>query len=131
MSMEQVKTFIKKMKSDEAFSKRIMAIQDTDARFEAILEAGFDFTMEELSETGKEQFGNFTDFVKTFPEGYGFFCCRLKPGLSIRNGLFPLDEADYGGFTGNIFCVPVENDNLFIELAGNAFACLAPHPAVQ
>jgi predicted ribosomally synthesized peptide with nif11-like leader len=54
MSMEQVKTFIKKMKSDEAFSKRIMAIQDTDARFEAILEAGFDFTMEELSETGKE-----------------------------------------------------------------------------
>ncbi|MBT3359053.1 MAG: FkbM family methyltransferase [Rhodospirillales bacterium] len=87
--------------------------------------------MIELSETGKEQFGNFTDFVKTFPEGYGFFCCRLKPGLSIRNGLFPLDEADYGEFTGNIFCVPVENDNLFIELAGNAFACLAPHPAVQ
>jgi len=54
MSMEQVKTFIEKMKSDEAFSKRIMAIEDTDERFQAIREAGFDFSKEELGEAGKE-----------------------------------------------------------------------------
>jgi predicted ribosomally synthesized peptide with nif11-like leader len=52
--MEQVKAFIKKMKSDEAFSKRIMAIEDPDERFQAIVESGFDFTREELTETGKE-----------------------------------------------------------------------------
>ncbi len=33
MSMEQVKAFIEKMKSDEAFSKRIMAIENQDERF--------------------------------------------------------------------------------------------------
>ena len=54
MSMEQVKAFIKKMKSDKEFSERIMAIEDPDARFQAIAEAGFDFTKEELTETGKE-----------------------------------------------------------------------------
>ncbi|MBL7176202.1 MAG: Nif11-like leader peptide family natural product precursor [Desulfobacteraceae bacterium] len=50
MSLEQAKAFIEKMKSDEAFTKRIMAIEDSDARFQAIAEAGFDFTKEELEQ---------------------------------------------------------------------------------
>jgi len=50
MSIEQAKAFIEKMKTDEEFTKRIMAIEDSDARFQAIAEAGFDFTKEELEQ---------------------------------------------------------------------------------
>ena len=85
MSMEQVKAFIKKMKSDEAFSKRIMTIQDTDARFQAILEAGFDFTMEELGETGKEIDEAELEAISGGSEGCGgktacmMFACLVIP----------------------------------------------------
>ncbi len=54
MSMEQVKAFIEKMKSDEAFSKRIMAIENQDERFKAIEKAGFDFSEKELEDAAKE-----------------------------------------------------------------------------
>ena len=54
MSIEQAKAFIEKMKTDEEFTKRIMAIEDSDAQFQAIAEAGFDFTKEELEQVRQE-----------------------------------------------------------------------------
>ena len=78
--------------------------------------------MIEMSETGKEQFGNFGAFVKTFPENYDFYFCRQGPGLIIRPILCPADDKSYGEFVGNIFCIPNERKSLFTELTDNAVA---------
>ena len=78
--------------------------------------------MIEMSETGKEQFGNFGAFVKTFPENYDFYFCRQGPGLIIRPSLSPVDDKSYGEYVGNIFCIPNEQYNLFLELTDNAVA---------
>jgi predicted ribosomally synthesized peptide with nif11-like leader len=47
--MEQAKAFIKKMKTDEAFHDRIMAIEDADERMNAIPMEGFDCTKDDLN----------------------------------------------------------------------------------
>ncbi len=54
MSLDQARAFIEKMKSDEAFRNRIVAIEDVDARLVAASEAGFAFTKEEVKEVHGE-----------------------------------------------------------------------------
>ena len=48
MSIESAKAFIDRMKKDEAFAKKVMAIQDAEARMELVKAEGFDFTATEL-----------------------------------------------------------------------------------
>ena len=48
MSTEQVKTFIKKMKSDDVFSGKVLAIEGVKERMEYIVNAGFDCTEEDF-----------------------------------------------------------------------------------
>ena len=52
MSVEQAKAFIEKMKTDEAFHEKIMAIKTSEERLNAIEEAGFVCTGEEINEAG-------------------------------------------------------------------------------
>ncbi|ABB23732.1 Nif11-like leader peptide family natural product precursor [Pelodictyon luteolum] len=52
MSVEQAKAFIEKMKTDEAFHEKIMAIETPEERLNAIEEAGFECTAEEINEAG-------------------------------------------------------------------------------
>ena len=73
--------------------------------------------MIEISESGKEQFGDYTMFAKTFPADYGFYFGHLISGVTIRTVLRPADETVYGRFSGNIFCVPREKRELFLEVA--------------
>ncbi len=54
--------------------------------------------MIEISEAGKEQFGNFTTFVETFPKDYVFYFCQLNATLTVRTVLRPVDETKYSGF---------------------------------
>ncbi len=54
MSLDQARLFIEKMKSEEAFRDRILAIKDVDARLAAASEAGFEFTEEEVKEVQSE-----------------------------------------------------------------------------
>lgn len=54
MSLDQARAFIEKMKSDEAFRDRILAIIDVDARLAAASCAGFEFTEAELKEVQSE-----------------------------------------------------------------------------
>ncbi|WP_449258115.1 Nif11-like leader peptide family natural product precursor [Chlorobium limicola] len=54
MSVEQAKAFIEKMKTDEAFREHIMAIETPEERLEAIGEAGFECTGEEINEAGDD-----------------------------------------------------------------------------
>jgi len=52
MSVEQAKAFIEKMKTDEAFREKIMAIETPEERLKAIGAAGFECTGEEINEAG-------------------------------------------------------------------------------
>ena len=54
MSVDQARAFIEKMKSDEAFCDRIMAIEAVDARLAAARDAGFVFTEAEIKEVNSE-----------------------------------------------------------------------------
>ena len=54
MSVDQARAFIEKMKSDEEFRGRIMAIEAVDARLAAASDAGFEFTESEVKEVQGE-----------------------------------------------------------------------------
>jgi len=54
MSVDQARAFIEKMKSDEEFRDRIMAIEAVDARLAAARDAGFVFTEAEIKEVKSE-----------------------------------------------------------------------------
>ena len=48
MSAEQAKACVEKLKSDEAFRARVMALEDVDARMALIAAEGFDCSAEEI-----------------------------------------------------------------------------------
>ncbi|NTU68893.1 MAG: Nif11-like leader peptide family natural product precursor [Chlorobiaceae bacterium] len=54
MSVEQAKAFIEKMKTDEAFREKIMAIETPEERLKAIVEAGFECSASELNDASSD-----------------------------------------------------------------------------
>ena len=54
MSLDQARAFIEKMKADEAFRDRIVAIEGIDARLAAARDAGFQVTEAEVKEVQSE-----------------------------------------------------------------------------
>ena len=50
MSLEQAQAFIERMKADEAFREKVMAIEDAAGRLAFIQSEGFECTVEELNE---------------------------------------------------------------------------------
>ena len=52
MSVEQAKAFIVRMKTDEAFREKVMAIEDAAGRIACIRGEGFECTEEEINEAG-------------------------------------------------------------------------------
>ncbi|MEQ8167561.1 MAG: Nif11-like leader peptide family natural product precursor [Candidatus Eremiobacterota bacterium] len=50
MSLESAKLFIERMKTDEDFATGVTKCKDSGARKKFILEEGFDFTVDELSQ---------------------------------------------------------------------------------
>jgi len=50
MSLDQARLFIEKMKSDEAFAKRVMAIEDVAGRLACIQSEGFACNEAEIKE---------------------------------------------------------------------------------
>jgi len=54
MSKKSVQAFIEKMKSDEAFSAKIMAVADSAERMDLVQAEGFDFTAEEIKVQASE-----------------------------------------------------------------------------
>ena len=57
MSVEQAKAFIERMKTDEAFHEKVMAIEDAAERLACIQGEGFECTEEEISEIGSAEVG--------------------------------------------------------------------------
>ncbi len=50
MSVEQAKALIEKMKADEAFSEKVMSIEDVAGRLAFIRNEGFTCTADEINE---------------------------------------------------------------------------------
>ena len=57
MSVEQAKAFIERMKTDEAFREKVMAIEDKEARIACIQAEGFECTEEEINSVGSAECG--------------------------------------------------------------------------
>ncbi len=54
MSLEQARLFIERMKLDEAFAKRVFAIEDVAGRLACIQSEGFDCSEVEIKEVSVE-----------------------------------------------------------------------------
>ena len=54
MSLDQARLFIERMKSDEAFRKRVMDIEDVAGRIACIQSEGFAFSEAEIKEVSGE-----------------------------------------------------------------------------
>ena len=54
MSQEQAKKFIERMKTDEAFKAKIMAVEDVAERIKLAKAEGFDFTEDEVKSMSAE-----------------------------------------------------------------------------
>ena len=52
MSLEQAKAFIERMKTDDAFREKVLAIEAVTGRLACIQAEGFDCTPEEINEAG-------------------------------------------------------------------------------
>ena len=64
MSMEQAKAFIERMKTDEAFREKVLAIEDLAERIACIRGEGFECTEEEINEVATDgSSGNLTGGV--------------------------------------------------------------------
>ncbi|MEI6692206.1 MAG: Nif11-like leader peptide family natural product precursor [Chlorobium sp.] len=64
MSLDYARAFIEKMKSDETFRNRFMAIEDVDAKLVAASDAGFDFTEAEVKAVQSELSDDDLDALK-------------------------------------------------------------------
>ena len=52
MSEQAARAFIERMTTDEAFSTKVLAVADADARLELVRAEGFDCTAEEITAQG-------------------------------------------------------------------------------
>ncbi|NTU68895.1 MAG: Nif11-like leader peptide family natural product precursor [Chlorobiaceae bacterium] len=75
MSVEQAKAFIEKMKTDEAFREKIMAIETPEERLKAIGAAGFPCNGVEINEAAAD--------VGESAGGWGLMGAGLRLGLYI------------------------------------------------
>ncbi|TCD47035.1 Nif11-like leader peptide family natural product precursor [Chlorobium sp. N1] len=54
MSREQAKAFIERMKTDKAFRRKVMAIEDADGRIACIQSEGYACSLQDIAEAGAE-----------------------------------------------------------------------------
>ncbi len=79
MSVEQARAFIAKMKSDEDFAKRVMAIEDVAGRLACIQSEGFVCNEAEI----KEVSGELTDDELNFAAGSVSFIVLGGGGIKL------------------------------------------------
>jgi predicted ribosomally synthesized peptide with nif11-like leader len=71
MSLESAKKFIQKVKTDEAFAKKLREVTTPEQRQKMVTDAGFTFTQKELDEARK---GELADEELVGVAGGGFIC---------------------------------------------------------
>ncbi|NTU52273.1 MAG: Nif11-like leader peptide family natural product precursor [Chlorobiaceae bacterium] len=88
MSVEQAKAFIEKMKTDEAFREKVMAIEDTAGRIACIRGEGFECTEEEINEVAQEVRDD--SVLGAGIDNLRITCDRLFPIIGCDGALFYL-----------------------------------------
>jgi predicted ribosomally synthesized peptide with nif11-like leader len=77
MSIESAKAFIERMKTDEEFAKKVIDIQDADARMALAKAEGFEFSTVEMEAIKVQLSDNELDMVVG---GRGFGCTAGQGG---------------------------------------------------
>lgn len=54
MSIESAKAYVERIKTDEAFAKKVNSFEDKGARKDFVIQEGYTFTKEEVEEVGSE-----------------------------------------------------------------------------
>ena len=88
--MDSAKAFIEKMKSDEGFHNRVMAIKGVDERLQFMSSEGFDFTQDEIKQVTEELSDEQLDAVAG--GGDGWLDQIADWGSDIIRCLFPLEK---------------------------------------
>ncbi len=85
MSLDQARAFIEKMKSDETFRNRVMAIEDVVERFNLIKSEGFDCNEAEIKEVAGELNDDELDAAAggAYCREFGRDPCGLPYGLGL------------------------------------------------
>jgi predicted ribosomally synthesized peptide with nif11-like leader len=63
MSIKSAKEFLERMKIDRDFAKKVTACKDAETRMACIKDAGFDFTVAEITSVKSELSDEELDFV--------------------------------------------------------------------
>ena len=79
MSVDHAKAFVEKMKSDEAFRERVMAVEDVEARMALIRDEGFDCSAEEIGAAQDDWDAELDDVVGGGQPG----CALYEPACSL------------------------------------------------
>ena len=74
MSKAAAQAFVDKMKTDEEFKKKIMAMEDVDQRMKLINSEGFDCTADEINELSRELSSEEIEGL-VLSGGWGYYPC--------------------------------------------------------
>ena len=64
MSIESAKAYVERMKTDEKFRKKILAIEDAKKRMQFIKTEGFDFSSNDIKTVSAELDDNILHFIQ-------------------------------------------------------------------
>lgn len=78
MSKSAAQAFVDKMKTDEEFKKKIMAVEDVDQRMKLINSEGFDCTAAEINELSRELSSEEIEGL-VLSGGWGYYPCYKSP----------------------------------------------------
>lgn len=93
MSIEHANAFFDRMRSDEEFRERIMGIENSEERLQAIRDAGFEFSQEDIDEsqnidslTSAVAGGQCWMFFGDKCYSVGNWCSMVNPGYCCQVG---------------------------------------------
>ena len=79
MSIESARAYVERMREDEEFRQRVEKATESEEKKKIILEAGLDFTQEELKQAA-EEIPLSDDELETVAGGYGWVKDHGKGG---------------------------------------------------
>ena len=83
MSVEQAKAFIERMKSDEAFREKVLAIEDAAGRLACIRGEGFECSLEEINEMDESFTGVEAGLAGCAAKGLPYIDRQLCSGVGV------------------------------------------------
>jgi predicted ribosomally synthesized peptide with nif11-like leader len=92
MSIESAKTFIEKVKEDEALQEKLKAVDSEENFFAVVKEAGFDFTKEEWGEFNTKKEGTLSETELSSVAGGDLLCMLAGSTAGFFQSVCPNSE---------------------------------------